>query len=277
MRGQSAARSGPVGRDLREALLIEGENPWFPDAGRRSSAEEWERWRGDAESMQDRGRQRSARYAVVFREGTSAPMAGALVVDDRRLLLVGRRGDDRREVSVPYSVLREVRIGRSREERLNGHPALVLGRRDAPSVQIEPFGVGLLRELADLLAALATEYADSEEQVAVIVPLKAGYADRAKELVAQGPPFDPGALGLERHEVFVTAREAVFVFAGPDVREKLERATQNPTLWRAGLAWRACMAGRARLSNPLEALPTNDTEPAYRWVGRSWRSAGSCE
>jgi hypothetical protein len=57
--------------------------------------------------------------------------------------------------------------------------------------------------------------------VAVIVPLKVGHDDRAKEPVAQGPPFDPAALGLERHEVFVTAREAVFVFAGPHVREKL--------------------------------------------------------
>jgi hypothetical protein len=193
-------------------------------------------------------------------------MAGALVVNDECLLLVGRRGDEHGEVSVPYSGLREVRIGRSREERLNGHPALVLARRDAPSVQVEPLGVGLLHELADLLAALATEHADSEEQVAVIVPLEAGHADRARELVAQGPPFDPGALGLERHEVFVTAREAVFVFAGPQVREKLEHATRNPTLWRAGLAWRACMAGRARLSNPLEALPTDGAQPVYSWA-----------
>ncbi len=193
-------------------------------------------------------------------------MAGALVVDDERLLLVGRRGDDRGEVSVPYSALREVRIGRSREERLNGHPALVLARRDAPPVQIEALGAGLLHELADLLVALATEHADSEEQMAVIVPLKVGHAERAKELVAQGPPFDPAALGLERHEVFVTAREAVFVFAGPQLREKLEQATRDPTLWHAGLAWRACMSGRPRLSNPLEALPADDAQPVYSWA-----------
>jgi hypothetical protein len=190
-------------------------------------------------------------------------MAGALVVDDGRLLLVGRRGEDRVEVSVPYSALREVRVGRTREERLNGHPALILARRDAPPVRIEALGAGLLHELAHLLAALATEHA-GEERVTVIVPLKAGHDDRAKELVAQGPPFDPAGLGLERHEVFISAREAVFVFSGPHVREKLEHATRNPALWRAGLAWRACIAGRPRLSNPLERLPA-DAQPVFSW------------
>ena len=216
--------------------------------------------------MQDRGRQRSVRYAVAFRAGSSAPIVGGLVVDETSLVLLGRSGEDRVELSVPYSALREVRIGRSKEESLNGRPTIVLARRDAPPVQIEPHGVGLLHELADLLAALATDHADTNEQVVVIVPLKKGCVAKAKELVAQGPPFDPALLGLSRHEVFVSGREAVFVFTGPNVRKKLEHATRNPTLWLAGLAWTACVAGRPRLSNPRDALPADDAEPVYKWA-----------
>jgi hypothetical protein len=216
--------------------------------------------------MRDRGGQSSVRYAVVFREGARAPTAGRLVVEDERLLLVGRRGEGRVELSVAYAELREVRIGRSPGERLNGCPALVLERGNGPPVQIEPLGVGLLHELADLLAVLVAEHADNSEQVSVIVPLKTGCVEQAKELVAQGPPFDPAALGLKRHQVFITAREAVFVFAGPQVRKKLERATRNPTLWGAGLAWTACIAGRPRLSSPLEALPADDAQPVYSWA-----------
>jgi hypothetical protein len=222
--------------------------------------------------MRNRGRPKPVRYAVVFRVGTSAPTAGALVVGGGRLVLVGQRGEDLVELSVPYSALREVRIGRSGEERLNGHPALVLARRDAPPVQVEPLGAGLLHELADLLAALARQHADVNERVAVIVPLKTGCVERAKELLAHGPPFDPAGLGLERHEVFISGREAVFVFTGPRVREKLEQATRNPILWRAGLGWRACIAGRPRLSNGLEALPADDAQPVYSWAADDDRS-----
>ncbi|MGZ4314638.1 MAG: hypothetical protein ACXVRK_01825 [Gaiellaceae bacterium] len=215
--------------------------------------------------MQDQQRPEPARYAVVFRIGSSRPTAGALVVDDWSLMLVGGSVDDPVEVSVAYSALREVRIGRSSEERLNGRPALLLARRDGPVIQVAPHGFGLLHELADLLAVLAIQQADGYEQVAVVVPLKPGCVERAKELVAKGPPFDPAALGLERHQIFVSEREAVFVFTGQNVREKLEQVTRNPTLWRAGLAWRACIAGAPRLTNPRAALPGHNGRPLYSW------------
>ena len=215
--------------------------------------------------MQDQRRPEPARYAVVFRTGSSGPTAGALVVDDRRLTLVGGSVDDPIEVSIAYTALREVRIGRSSEERLNGRPALLLARRDGPVAQVAPLGFGLLHELADLLAVLAIQQADGYEQVAVIVPLKPGCLERAKELVAKGPPFDPTALGLERHQIYVSERQAVFVFTGPNVREKLEQLTRNPTLWRAGLAWRACIAGPPRLTNPRETLPAHNGQPVYNW------------
>jgi hypothetical protein len=216
--------------------------------------------------MEPRGPQRAARYAVIFRVAPRTPTAGALVVDEDRLLLEGRSAEGRVELSVPYADLTEVRIGRSADERLNGRPALLLEREGGQPVQIEPFGAGLLHELADLLATLATEHADGGEQVAVIVPLKKGRLARAKELVAQGPPFDPGALSLTRHQVFLSADEAIFVFAGPHVRAKLERMTRDPTLWRVGHAWRGCIGGRPRLATATEIVPESGDRPVYSWI-----------
>ena len=115
------------------------------------------------------------------------PTSGVLVVDEDRLLLKGRSAEDRIELSVLYADLQEVRIGRSPEEQLNGRPSLVLERDGSQAVQITPHGAGLIHELADLLTALATEYAEGDEEVAVIVPLKKGQLQRVKELVAKGP------------------------------------------------------------------------------------------
>jgi hypothetical protein len=216
--------------------------------------------------MVDRQLPEPVRYPVVFRAGTSVPTAGGLVVDDRHFMLVGGSVDEPSELSIPYSELRDVRVGRTSEERLNGRPTLVLARNEAPIIQVAALGFGLLHELADLLVTLVNQQTDGNEQVAVVVPLKQGCVERAKDLVAHGPPFDPAALGLERHEIFVTSREAIFVFVGPNVRETLRQATQNPGLWRAGLAWRACIAGRPRLTNPGEALPAHQGQPLYNWT-----------
>jgi hypothetical protein len=210
--------------------------------------------------------QRPARYAVAFRIGLGGRAAGALVIDQDRLQLEGRTADGPVKLSVPYAELLEVRIGRGPEELLNGRPALPLARQDRPPVQVVPFGFGLLHELADLLLALATERSDSGEEVAVVVPLQKGRMAQAKELVAQGPPFDPAALGLTRHEVFLSADKAIFVFAGPHVRAKLERMTRDPTLWRVGIAWRGSSAGG--LASPRPRTPAREPTISPSTAGR---------
>jgi hypothetical protein len=208
----------------------------------------------------------SPRYAVVFRAGAETPVAGALVTDEDRLVLEGRGRDGSVELRIPYQELTGVRVGRSAEERLNGRPALLLERGDEPLVQVEPLGVGLLQELAHLLAALSTGNGEAEEQVEVVVPLKKDRLGRARELVAEGPPFDPAALGLRRHEVFLTTDEAIFVFVGRGVRRTLQRATRDPSLWRVGLAWRDCIGGRPHLAAEAKMGRTRSLQPVYTWT-----------
>ena len=190
------------------------------------------------------------------------PAAGAVVVEEDRLLLEGRQAGTRFELSLAYPELTQIHIGRGPDERLNGHPTVVITRRDGPCVHIQPFGAGLLHELTGLLAALAAQHADEAEQVTVVVPLRRGSLERVKELVVEGPPFDPAALGLRRHQVFLTPTEAIFVLEGTHARETFERALREPSFWRAGLAWRSSIAGRPHVAD----APPTDAELVYSWA-----------
>jgi hypothetical protein len=206
---------------------------------------------------------RSSSYAALFRVGFQEPARGTLVVDEESLLLEGSSPQGRVALNIPYGELDEVRIGRLPEERLDGRASLILSCRDGQQVRVEPIGFGLLYELADLLSELACEHRDEHEQAAVVLPLRKGRIARARELVAQGPPFDPTVLGLRKHEVFLTGEEAIFVFEGPNVRAMLQRLTRDPTLWQAGLAWRSCVRGRPRL---LPDVYRSDEAPAFTWT-----------
>jgi len=81
--------------------------------------------------------------------------------------------------------------------------------------------------------------------------------ERARELIADGPPFDPEGTGLIAHQVYVTEREVVFVFEGAKPRAALEQLAGDPSVWRAAAAWRDILTGRPRLA-----------EQAYDWSRR---------
>ena len=91
-------------------------------------------------------------------------------------------------------------------------------------------------------------------RIAIVAPLVDGARQRARELVMSGPPFDPDLAGLERHYVFLTGREAVFLFEadGPDAIEKL---SADAALWVAASAWK-----------DLLAAPPEVAENVYSWV-----------
>ena len=80
----------------------------------------------------------------------------------------------------------------------------------------------------------------------LVIPLKDGAAARAQELLRDGPPFELETTHLERHEVFLTDDEAVFVFETTGEAPALELEAGNPRLRRAAAAWREVMADRPR-------------------------------
>jgi len=199
------------------------------------------------------GNPSSVRYPAVWRLGKGAIVAGEVELGDAGLRLAGRSETGPSEHSAGYGEIRQVRVARGAEERLNGRPTLLLDLDQGQALALMPLGMGLMAEMAELLAEL-TAAAGEREQIVVVVPLRRGSAARAKELLAAGPPFEPAAFELDQHEVFVGEREAVFVFCGRGVREALQQAAAEPELWRAGLAWRDLLEGRPRM-----------IERAYHW------------
>ena len=82
----------------------------------------------------------------------------------------------------------------------------------------------------------------------VVVPLKPGMLERARELLAKGPPFDLAETGFDRHTVHVSNQEIVFVFEGEGRESTLTLPGEDPAIWRAAGAWQECLAGSPRIA-----------------------------
>jgi hypothetical protein len=200
-------------------------------------------------------------YAVIWREGNGPLYAGKLELGAAALRLRGsgpRSSLARRDIA--YADVAEVRIARTPTERLNGSPAVVLDRRAAAPIIVAALsGVGVVFEVADLVAGLTAEQRASVSRVAVAVPIKPERRERVRQLIEAGPPFDGDELGLERHHVFVTEGEVIFVFEGQDVRNAVRQLARDARFWKAA-AWRDCIAGRPRIA-----------DEAYSWVTKRRR------
>jgi hypothetical protein len=85
-------------------------------------------------------------------------------------------------------------------------------------------------------------------RVAVVVPLREGMRPIAELLIEEGPPFDLERTGLESHQIYVTDREAVFVFEGDDARAAVEDVLGEVSVWRAATVWCDCLADRPHVA-----------------------------
>lgn len=92
------------------------------------------------------------------------------------------------------------------------------------------------------------------QRIAVIAKLKPNVEKRATELVETGPPFDPDQLGFDRHSVYLSGNQVVFVFEGGRLDHLLHRIVREPDNVRAFRAWEPIIDG----------FPTVARE-AYTW------------
>jgi hypothetical protein len=187
-------------------------------------------------------------YGVVWKEGSRGPVPGKLELLPRVLRLDGL--ESTREV--PYDAVTAIRVGRSASDRINGGPSVVVERNFGDPITIatvaQPSVIG---EIAERLAALRLG-AETSNRVIVIVPLKPGAHGSVRRLLQQGPPFDPGAIeGLDRHQVFLTPDEAVFVFDSPVPADALAPLLADPKLWEAVSAWGEYVAGAPRIADEV--------------------------
>lgn len=89
-------------------------------------------------------------------------------------------------------------------------------------------------------------------RLVIVVPLADGGEERARALLRKGPPFDPAAAGLDRHHVFVTNREAIFVFEA-DIEDAVEQLAADESMWAAVAGWTDVVAGPPRLAEDVYA------------------------
>jgi hypothetical protein len=86
----------------------------------------------------------------------------------------------------------------------------------------------------------------------VVASLREGSEARVRELLDLGPPFDLDQSEFDRHEVFLSEKEVVFVFEGrSEEAGTLALAAEDPDVWRAASAWADCLDGRPRIARSV--------------------------
>lgn len=190
-------------------------------------------------------------YAVKWSEPDGQTFVGQLELSPTALVLEGRDGGGcavRREIG--FDQLLSFRVGQRADERLDGQPTLVVERLDGQFlVTSTVMHTGLVQEVVHRLSEL-TDLAP--RRATVVIPLKEDALERAWELAAQGPPFDPAETLLTRHQLLLTAAEVIFIFeaeSGP----AFERFLSELDLWAAAADWRDLVAGTPRLAELVYA------------------------
>lgn len=190
-------------------------------------------------------------YGVVWKEGSGPLARGKLELLPQAVRLEGMTGSEPTTREIAYDLLSEIRIGRSAGERIDGRTSLVLAPRTGETVSIASVAqAGVVAEIAERLAALQLD-SDSRRRIAVVLPLREEAHDAVRELLAGGPPFDPEALGLDRHQVYLTGSEAVFIFESQLGAKALEPLLESPELWQSAAAWHDHLDGPPRIAEDL--------------------------
>jgi hypothetical protein len=199
-------------------------------------------------------------YGVVWREGALPLASGKLELLPRAVRLDGMAGSIPTTREIAYDLLSEIRIGRSAQDRIDGRPTLVLAPRSGEPVAIASVAqAGVISEIAERLAALQFGPA-VRHRTAVVIPLREGSFEAVQSLLGAGPPFDPDRIGLDRHQVFLTSAEAIFVFESRLGEHALEPLLEQPGLWQSAAAWHDHVAGPPRIAEDVYSWTRPDTE-----------------
>jgi hypothetical protein len=87
------------------------------------------------------------------------------------------------------------------------------------------------------------------DRLAIVARLKDGKHTEVEAILAEGPPFEPEALGFHRHGVYLTATEIVFLFEAPEVEWIVNDVIDDPVLSTALDPWRNVIDGPPRLAH----------------------------
>ena len=185
-------------------------------------------------------------YAVKWREPDGQTYLGRLALGARTLGLEGRQRDGpavSRQIS--YEGILSLRIGSRGADRLDGQAALVVERADG-RYYVSSAGMGRASSRRSPNVSQTTAV-QRGSRATVVVPLKTGALAGVRELVAQGPPFDPARTALTQHQLLLTEHEAIFVFETQS-EDGLKALLGQLNILAAAIAWRDLVAGPPRLA-----------------------------
>lgn len=190
-------------------------------------------------------------YAVRWQSGSGPGHSGCLELGPRTLVFEGSNGGGPASETVSYADVTDFRIVRSPEERLSDRQTLLLERRKGEPIRIA--GIvhpGIVSELAERLGSLHVPGEGGPSRAVLVLPLVEGASEGVAELLRKGPPFDPDEVGLQRHQVFLTDSEAIFVFEA-DSAQAADRLLSSSRLWAAAAAWKDLVAGPPRIADDV--------------------------
>jgi hypothetical protein len=96
-----------------------------------------------------------------------------------------------------------------------------------------------------------TRIIEPVERLVVTLKLRKGTHERAAELIAAGPPFDPAQLGVARHAVYLGSDIVIFAFEGEDVEERVRVLINDPVRSASFVVWVPLLAGRPALAHEV--------------------------
>jgi hypothetical protein len=184
-------------------------------------------------------------YSVTWHDPEGKTHVGHLELGAKSLRLT--ESGDRNPIEIGYDELQGVSFRYVEKAQ----PSLVLYRPGGSYVLTSTvMEAGVVPELVGHLAEMGLP---ASRRAIVVLPLKEGALEHARELAAKGPPFDPAVSGLTRHRLLLTSHEAIFEFESSK-EGALEALLGLIDLWAAAEAWRDLIAGPPRLA-----------EVAYAW------------
>jgi hypothetical protein len=83
----------------------------------------------------------------------------------------------------------------------------------------------------------------------IIARLHEGSHEEAEALITKGPPFDADLLGFDRHAVYLTAGEVVFLFEAPEVEWLVNEIIDDRVISSAFGPWEKLIDGTPRLAH----------------------------
>jgi len=87
------------------------------------------------------------------------------------------------------------------------------------------------------------------KRLMIVARLRDDAHDEAEVLLREGPPFDPEAIGLDRHSAYLTAGEVVFVFEAPEVEWIVNELVDDPAIASFFAPWEKLIDGTPRLAH----------------------------